>query len=163
MPAPPRQFWLVKSEPETFSFDDLWRAPKRRTMWDGVRNHRARNFMRDSMRVGDGVLFYHSNAKPPGLAGVAKVASKPYPDPTQFDPDDGHFDPKADPEQPIWVLVDIQAVRKAQRFVALDELKQHPELERMMVTQRGSRLSVQPVRPAEWKVCLSLLGLDPEG
>lgn len=156
-----RQFWLMKSEPDVFSFDDLWKAPKRRTMWDGIRNYQARNFMRDVMRIGDGVLYYHSNAKPAGIAGIAKVASKPYADPTQFDPNDSHFDPKADPEHPTWMLVDIQAVKKGCAFVPLDELKGHPKLGDMVVTRRGSRLSVQPVQAAEWKVCLGLLGLDP--
>lgn len=157
-----RQYWLMKSEPSVYSFDDLWAEPGRTTFWDGVRNYRARNLMRDEMRVGDGVLFYHSNAKPPGVAGVARVASEARPDPTQLDPADPHFDPKASAEQPIWMGVLVKGVRRARRFVSLDELKQHPRLRQMMVTQRGARLSVQPVRAAEWKVVLGLLGLPDD-
>jgi len=157
-----RQYWLMKSEPDVFSFDDLWKAPKRRTLWDGVRNYRARNLMRDEMRVGDGVLYYHSNANPPGVAGIAEVVSESYPDPTQFDPKSKYHDPKATPEKPIWELVDIRAVQKGRRFVTLADLKAEPKLADMMVTQRGARLSVQPVRAAEWRVVVRMMGLDPK-
>lgn len=161
MPKRARKYWLMKSEPDVFSYADLERAPARTTLWDGVRNYRARNFMRDEMAVGDGVLYYHSNADPPGVAGVAEVASESYPDPTQFDPKDSHFDPKSDPEEPRWWLVDVRAVAPLERFVSLPELKEHPKLTAMGVTQRGNRLSVQPVTAAEWKVVLGLGGLKP--
>ena len=157
-----RQYWLMKSEPDVFSFTDLWKAPKRRTLWDGIRNYRARNLMRDEMRIGDGVLYYHSNADPPGVAGIAKVVSESYPDPTQFDPKNKYHDPKATPEKPIWELVDIQAVKKGKEFVSLADLKAEPKLSEMMVTQRGARLSVQPVKAAEWRIVLGMMGLDPK-
>ncbi len=156
---PPRKrYWLVKSEPDVFSFDDLWKAPKRTTHWDGVRNYQARNLLRDEMRVGDGVLYYHSNADPPGVAGVAQVARAGYPDPTQFDPADAHYDPGADPDEPRWFVVDVRAVQKLPRFVPLAELKAHPKLASMVVVQRASRLSVQPVTAEEWKSVLALGG-----
>lgn len=155
-------YWLMKSEPDVFSFDDLWKSPKRRTMWDGVRNYQARNFMRDAMRVGDGVLFYHSNATPPGVAGIAKVASEAYDDPTQFDPKDKHFDPKSKPEAPRWQLVDVQAVKKLKEFVPLDELRAQRSLAKMALLQRGQRLSVQPVTRAEWKRVVAMGGLDSD-
>jgi predicted RNA-binding protein with PUA-like domain len=151
----------MKSEPDVFSFDDLWKAKGKRTPWDGVRNYRARNFMRDQMRVGDGVLYYHSNAEPPGVAGVAEVASEPYPDPTQFDPRSKYFDPKSTPEAPRWQLVDVKAVKKLPRFVSLQELKESPELATMGVVQRGNRLSVQPVTAAEWREVLRMGGSKP--
>ncbi len=160
MPRRPVQYWLMKCEPDVFSYEHLERAPKKTTMWDGVRNYRARNFMRDQMAVGDGVLYYHSNADPPGVAGIAEVASEPYPDPTQFDPKDSHFDPKSSPEEPRWWLVDVRAVQKLERFVSLAELKEHPELSEMGVCQRGNRLSVQPVEAAEWRVVRRLGGLS---
>lgn len=153
------RYWLMKSEPEVFSFDDLWKARKRTTPWDGVRNYRARNFMRDEMSVGDGVLYYHSNAKPPGIAGIAEVASEAYPDPTQFDPADSHHDPKSDPEDPRWLLVDVRAVAKIPSFVALDALKENPKLASMGVIQRGNRLSVQPVTAAEWREVRRMAGI----
>ncbi|MEX1025562.1 MAG: EVE domain-containing protein [Planctomycetota bacterium] len=156
-----RRYWLIKSEPETFSFDDLLASPGRTTPWDGVRNYQARNLMRDDMQVGDGVVFYHSNAKPPGIAGFAEVASEAYPDPTQFDPADAHFDSKSDAAAPRWLLVDIAAVEPARRFVPLDELKAEPALAEMAVVQRGSRLSVQPVTAAEWRTVRRLAGLGP--
>jgi predicted RNA-binding protein with PUA-like domain len=155
-------YWLMKSEPDVFSFDDLWRSPKRRTMWDGVRNYQARNFMRDVMRVGDGVLFYHSNTKPPGVAGICEVASEAYDDPTQFDPKDSHFDPKSKREQPRWQLIDIRAIKKLPSYVPLDELKTDRALAQMAVIQRGQRLSVQPVTRAEWKRVLQLGGLKAD-
>ena len=158
MPRRPRRYWLLKSEPNTFSYDDLERAKKKTTPWDGVRNYRARNFMRDEMRVGDGILYYHSNADPPGVAGVAEVASESYPDATQFDPADAHFDKSSKKEDPRWWLIDVRAVKKLPRFVSLAELKDEPRLEQMGVVQRGNRLSVQPVEAAEWKVVLALGG-----
>ena len=158
---PARNYWLMKSEPDVFSFDDLSRAKGRRTPWDGVRNYRARNFMRDQMRVGDGVLYYHSNAEPPGVAGVAEVASRPYPDPTQFDPESRYFDPKSSPQAPRWQLVDVKAVEKLPRFISLAELKASSRLASMGVVQRGNRLSVQPVTGAEWREVLRMGGHKP--
>jgi len=159
MPRRARRYWLVKSEPDVFSFEDLWNAPRRTTLWDGVRNYQARNFMRDDMKRGDGVLYYHSNCKPTGVAGIAEVVREAYPDPTQFDPADAHYDAKSDPADPRWVVVDLKAVRPAERFVTLADLKADPRLGTMGVVQRGNRLSVQPVSAAEWKRVLKLAGL----
>ncbi|QDU68401.1 EVE domain-containing protein [Engelhardtia mirabilis] len=159
MPRRATRYWLMKSEPDVFSFDDLMAAKGRRTMWDGVRNYQARNFMRDDMAVGDGVLFYHSNAKPPGVAGFAEVVREAYPDPTALDPKDPHFDPKSDPEDPRWMLVDIAGVESAPNLVSLEDLKANPKLSEMAVVQRGSRLSVQPVTADEWKVVRKMAGL----
>lgn len=154
-----RRYWLMKSEPDVYSFDDLWKDKGRRTCWDGVRNYRARNFMRDDMKVGDGVLYYHSNAKPPGIAGVAQVVKEGYPDHTQFDPKDSHFDPKSDPDDPRWIMVDIKGVKKAASYVTLDDLKANGKLAEMAVVQRGQRLSVQPVTAKEWREVLKMAGI----
>lgn len=145
-----KRYWLMKTEPESYSIDDLERDGT--TCWDGVRNYQARNFMRDDMKPGDGVLFYHSNASPPGIAGIAEISKEAYPDHTQFDPDDKHFDPKSSPDDPRWLMVDMKFVRKFSEPIPLPELKEQPGLEDMMVTKRGSRLSVQPVTAAEWKI-----------
>ena len=161
MPRRAKQYWLMKSEPDVFSYDDLERAKDRTTLWDGIRNYQARNFMRDEMRVGDGVLYYHSNAHPPGVAGLAEIASEPYPDPTQFDPRSKYHDPKSDPDDPRWVLVDVRAVRPLERFVTLAELKAEPGLADMGVVQKGSRLSIQPVTAAEWKLVQKLAKRAP--
>lgn len=155
MPAK-RNYWLVKSEPDTFSIDDLFAAKGKRTCWDGVRNYTARNFMRDEMKKGDGVLFYHSNARPPGVVGSAEVVKEGYPDPTQFDPEDSHFDPKSDPDDPRWFMVDVRAVEKFPQPVPLDDLKANAKLAGMAVVQRGQRLSVQPVRADEWREVLRM-------
>jgi predicted RNA-binding protein with PUA-like domain len=157
-----RRYWLLKTEPTSFSFDDLWRAKNRRTAWNGVRNHQARNFLRDSMQVGDLVLVYHSSAEPPGVAGMARVASRPRPDPTQFDPTDEHCDPAAQRESPTWYEIDVEALAKAARFVPLEALKSDPRLARMLVVQRGQRLSVQPVQAGEWRAVVEMAGLDPD-
>ena len=143
----------MKSEPDVFSIDDLEATDQE--PWDGVRNYQARNFMRE-MQKGDLVLFYHSNAKPPGVAGVAKVATSSYPDPTQFDPKNKYFDPKSKPEDPRWSLVDVTFVERFARFVPLDELKDEPALTGMHVVQKGSRLSVQPVEKADFKRVLAM-------
>lgn len=156
----PRRFWLVKSEPSSFSFDALWRAPKRRTGWEGVRNHQARNFMRDDMQVGDGVLFYHSSAEPSGIAGLARVASAAYADPSQFDPQSPYFDSRSKREQPTWMQVDIAAVARLPRVLALAELRADARLASLLVLRRGQRLSVMPVTPAEWATVLELAGID---
>jgi len=145
--------WLMKSEPGVFSIDDLSRRGV--AGWDGVRNYQARNFMRD-MRIGDKVFFYHSNALPPGIAGAAEVAKTAYPDSTQFDPKAGHYDPKASPDKPIWLQVDLRFVRKFPRLLSLEELRGVPALADMALFRR-SRLSVQPVTPAQWKAISALL------
>ena len=146
--------WLIKSEPDVFSIDDLKRV--RREPWTGVRNYQARNFMRDEMEIGDLALFYHSNAKPPGVAGIAKVAGKPYPDPLQFDPSSEYHDPKAHPDQPRWMMVDFSFVEKFRRFVPLEELKADAALDGLLVTRRGTRLSITPVEPAHFERIASL-------
>ena len=144
----------MKSEPDDYSIDDLKRD--KRAGWDGVRNYQARNFMRDDMRVGDGVLFYHSNAEPPGIAGIAKVCSKPYPDKTAFNKSDKHFDPKSKKDDPTWFLVDVCFVKKFKKFVSLNELKTDPRFEGMVVTMRGSRLSIQPVSKKHFDIISAL-------
>jgi predicted RNA-binding protein with PUA-like domain len=146
--------WLMKSEPEAFSIDDL--ARKGREPWDGVRNYQARNFMRDGMRVGDGVFFYHSNCAVPGIVGIAEVASDAYPDPSQFDPKSKYFDPASSRDQPRWSLVDVKFVRRLKRTIALDELKTHPELASMPLLRKGNRLSVMPVEAAHWHFIIGL-------
>lgn len=143
----------MKTEPSTYSIDDLKRD--RKTPWSGVRNFQARNFMRDGMRVGDRVLFYHSSVDPAGVAGLAKVASKPYPDPTQFDRESPYFEPRATKEKPVWFLVDVAFVKKLKRLIPLFELRAMPALRKMTLLQRGSRLSVQPVTAAEFKAILA--------
>ena len=154
MPRRRKHYWLMKSEPDTYSIDDLER--ERVAGWDGVRNYQARNFMRDEMRVGDAVLFYHSNAKPPGVAGLARVARAAYPDPTQFDDRSKYFDPKSDPEAPRWWHVDVEFVERFADVVSLEELKADPKLEGMRVIQRGPRLSVQPVDAPHYRRVVTL-------
>lgn len=144
------QYWLMKSEPDEVSIDDALAAPDRTVAWIGVRNYQARNFMRDAMQVGDGVLFYHSSCAEPGIAGLAEVASTSYPDETQFDPHSKYYDPKATPENPRWMMVDVRAVKKT-RLMPLAELRAHPELADMQILRRGNRLSITPVTPAEWR------------
>ena len=139
--------WLMKSEPDVYGYDDLERDG--RTPWDGIRNYQARNFMRDEMKVGDRVLFYHSNTQPPGVAGVAEVVSEPYPDPTQFDPTSRYHDPKSTPEAPRWVLVDVAPERRLPRLVTLAEIKADPALAELPLVRRGNRLSIMPVGEAE--------------
>jgi predicted RNA-binding protein with PUA-like domain len=139
--------WLLKSEPDAYSFGDLERDG--RTPWDGIRNYQARNFMRDEMSVGDRVLYYHSNAQPPGVVGVAEVVSEPYPDPTQFDEASRYHDPKATREEPRWILVDVAPVRRLPRTVTLAEIKDEPALAEMPLVRRGNRLSVMPVSEKE--------------
>lgn len=153
------RFWLFKSEPTAFSFQDLQRAPRRRTCWDGIRNYQARNLLRDEVQKGDGVLFYHSNAKPMAIVGIAKVVREAYPDPTAFDPDHAHFDPKSDPEAPAWLMVDIEVVQAVEPPLPREMLQKTAGLEGMMLLQRGARLSIQPVRPQEWRTILALAGL----
>lgn len=150
-------FWLMKSEPDEFSIDDLVRAPRKTTPWFGVRNYQARNFMRDDMKIGDGVLFYHSSCPAPGITGVAAVSSAPYPDETQFDPKSPYFDAKSTREEPRWVLVDVKLVKKT-RLLTLEQMRAVPALEDMVTLRRGNRLSITPVTPAEWKAITRLIG-----
>lgn len=152
----PATYWLMKSEPDVYGIADLERDGT--TLWDGVRNYQARNFMRDDMKVGDLVLYYHSNAKPPGVAGLAKVASEPYPDPTQFDDNSKYYDPKSTPENPRWVLVDLAFVAAFDDVVSLADLKADDELDGMLVIKKGQRLSIQPVEPHHYKRVLELAG-----
>ena len=150
------RYWLMKSEPDCFSIDDLAAAPDQTTFWDGVRNYQARNFMRDEMQKGDGILFYHSNADPPGIAGLATVVKESYPDFTAFDPQNPHFDAKSKQSDPTWMMVDIKFKRKFSRLLTLAELKSVAELEGMVLLQKGSRLSVQPVTEAQFNCILNL-------
>jgi len=144
------RYWLMKSEPDEASIDDLANAPSRTLPWTGVRNYQARNFMRDSMQLGDGVLFYHSSCPEPGIAGLARVVSHAYPDPTQFDPKSDYFDPKSTRESPRWMLVDVEFVKKTP-LIALAELRKHPPLADMRVLAKGNRLSITPVTETEWR------------
>ena len=144
------RYWLMKSEPGDVSIDDLAEMQNQTVAWYGVRNYQARNFMRNQMSIGDGVFFYHSNCKEPGIAGIAKVSAQAYPDATQFNPKNKYFDPKATREQPRWFNVDVQLVKKI-ALIPLDELRRHPELAQMRTLQRGNRLSITPLDPAEWK------------
>lgn len=150
-----RRYWLLKSEPEAFSIHDLARAPKQTTAWDGVRNYQARNFLR-AMQIGDQVLFYHSNADPPSVVGVAEVVKAAYPDATQFDRGDAHYDPSSHPDQPRWDMVDVRFVRQFTVPLPLDLLRKQVGLKRMELLRKGSRLSVQPVRQEEWKEIIRL-------
>ncbi|MDW8468739.1 MAG: EVE domain-containing protein [Burkholderiales bacterium] len=150
------RYWLMKSEPRECSFDDVLAAPKRTTAWTGVRNYQARNFMRDAMRPGDGVLFYHSSCAEPGIAGIAEVASTAYPDPTQFDPESPYYDPRATRAAPRWVCVDVRALRRIP-FIGLSELRRHAALRDMTVLRRGNRLSITPVTAAEWRYIVQKL------
>jgi predicted RNA-binding protein with PUA-like domain len=150
-------YWLMKSEPDEFSIDDLVRAPRRRTAWFGVRNYQARNFMRDAMKVGDGVLFYHSSCPVPGIAGIARVASAAYPDESQFDRKSPYYDASSKREAPRWMLVDVELVKKT-RLMPLEEMRGYRELQDMAVLRRGNRLSITPVTPQEWRFILEILG-----
>ena len=149
------RYWLMKSEPTSFSIQDLQKVRGQTTSWDGVRNFQARNFMR-AMKQGDQVLFYHSSADPPAVMGIAEVVKEAYPDHTAFDPKDRHYDPKSKPDKPLWDMVDIQLVRVFRQPIPLGRLREERGLKRMELLRRGSRLSVQPVRPDEWKIVLRL-------
>ena len=150
------RYWLMKSEPDDVSFDDVLAAPQQTVSWYGVRNYQARNFMRDAMSAGDGVLFYHSSCAVPGVAGIAEVASGPYPDATQFDPASKYHDPKATQETPRWISVDVRAVEQG-RYLPLSEMRAIPALEDMVLLQKGSRLSVSPVTEGEWNAVVALV------
>ena len=149
-------YWLMKSEPEECSVDDVLAMPNATVPWFGVRNYQARNFMRDQMRLGDGVLFYHSSCAQPGVVGLAEVASTPYPDATQFDANSKYFDPKSSIEAPRWQLVDVRVSRKT-RTLGLAELRAHIDLTEMVLLRRGNRLSITPITAPEWNTILSLL------
>lgn len=152
--------WLVKCEYDTCTFDQIKDRPDSTGRWRGVRNYQARNFMRDAMRVGDGVLFHHSGCAEPGIAGVAEVASAPVPDPSQFDPASRYFDPGSAPDSPRWIMVNVRALRKS-RLVSLAELRSHAELAEMVVLRRGNRLSITPVTAAQWRFITERL-IPPE-
>lgn len=154
LPAP--RYWLMKSEPAECSIDDALAAANATVPWTGVRNYQARNFMRDGMQVGDGVLFYHSSCAVPGIAGLGRVASGTRTDPTQFDPESPYYDPTSAPDQPRWLLLDVQALRKT-RLLGLAELRNHPDLAALRVLQRGNRLSITPVEAAHWAQIVALL------
>ena len=149
-------YWLMKSEPGECSIDDLVRLPKQTVPWTGVRNYQARNYMRDQMRLGDGVLFYHSSCPEPGIAGIAEVASGPYPDASQFDASSPYYDPKATKEQPRWIHVDVKLVRKT-RLLGLADMRGLPQLANMLVLKRGNRLSITPVSTVDWRATLAVL------
>ena len=153
-------YWLMKSEPAEVSVDDALAAPRATVAWTGVRNYQARNFMRDAMRVGDGVLFYHSSCAEPGIVGIARVASAAYPDPTQFDPSSPYHDPASKREEPRWLLVDVQVLRKT-RTLGLPELRADPQLQDLVVLKKGNRLSITPVEARHWQLVLGLLGVPP--
>ncbi len=150
-----RQYWLMKSEPDEFSIDDLRRSKNGTARWDGVRNYQARNFLRDDFEAGDAVLFYHSSCDSPGIAGEAVVVRKGYPDPSAFDPDSSYYDPKSDPTRPVWYSVDVKFVRACRNIITRPALAAMPELKTMLVLKRGIRLSVQPVTESEWRVILN--------
>lgn len=143
-------YWLMKSEPEECSVDDALAAKNSTVPWVGVRNYQARNFMRDGMKIGDGVLFYHSSCAEPGIVGIARVASTAYPDPTQFDAKSPYYDPKSKREEPRWLLVDVQVVKKIPN-ITLPELRARPELEELIILRKGNRLSITPVEPKHWQ------------
>jgi len=148
--------WLMKSEPDTFGIDDLRARPEQTEHWDGVRNYQARNMMRDQMRIGDQVFFYHSNCSEPGIVGIAEIVREAYPDFTAFDPDDKHFDPKSDPDKPTWFMVDVRFVRKFKHTISLRELKAMPELAELALVRRGNRLSIMPVTAEQWQLIIAL-------
>ena len=149
-------YWLMKSEPSECSIDDLGAAPRQTVAWVGVRNYQSRNYMRDQMRVGDGVLFYHSSCPQPGVAGLAEVASAAYPDATQFEPGNDYYDAKSSRAEPRWLHVDVRLVRKT-KLLSLHEMRQAPTLATMLVLRRGNRLSITPVTAAEWRAVNKLL------
>jgi predicted RNA-binding protein with PUA-like domain len=160
-PMPVARYWLMKSEPTAFSFNALVRSPSSTNHWDGVRNYQARNYMRE-MRVGDKVLFYHSNCDPPAIVGIAVVAREVYPDHTQFDPNDANYDPRATRQKPIWEMVDLRAINACRSPVSLRVLRGTCGLTKMVLLRKGSRLSVQPVSPEEWKIISKISSKRPD-
>ena len=156
--AKSQNYWLFKSEPSVFSIEDLANAPKKTTFWDGVRNYQARNTLRDSIKKGDLVFYYHSNSEPSGIAGIAEVVKEGYPDHTAFDENDDHFDPKSNKKNPTWFMVDVKHVKTFKNIVSLDDMRAMPALKNMAVLQKGSRLSVQPVTASEWDAIVKKFG-----
>jgi predicted RNA-binding protein with PUA-like domain len=150
------RYWLMKSEPSTFSIDDLAKRPKQTEPWDGVRNYQVRNWLRDEMKVGDQAFFYHSSCETPGITGIIEIVKAGYPDVTAFNPKHHHYDIKSNPEKPSWYCVDVKLVRKFKRLISLTEIRNHPALQSMRLLQKGSRLSITPITPQEWKVILAL-------
>ncbi len=144
------KYWLIKSEPNTFSIEDLSKSKNQTTYWDGVRNYQARNYMRDEMKLGDKIIFYHSNSEPPGAAGICEVVKEAYPDFTAFDPENPHYDPKSKKDNPAWMMVDVKFVKKFSKLVSLSEIKSNKKLQKMKLVQPGSRLSVMPVTKDEF-------------
>jgi predicted RNA-binding protein with PUA-like domain len=151
-----KRYWLLKTEPGCFSIDDLKKLPNGTEHWDGVRNYQARNMLRDDIKKGDEAFFYHSKSKPMGIAGICSITRSGYPDFTAENPEEQHFDPKHTADNPIWYMVDVKFKRKFKEVITLEQLKKTPGLEKMVLTQRGSRLSVQPVTPAEWAIIMKL-------
>ena len=149
-------YWLMKSEPDTFGINDLCNKPGQTEHWDGVRNYQARNMMRDDMKLGDQVFFYHSNCDVPGIVGIMEVVREGYPDFSAFDPDDPHFDPKSDPANPRWMMVDVRYVKTLSRVISLKELKGYPELADLALIRRGNRLSIMPVSATQWDFIVGL-------
>jgi predicted RNA-binding protein with PUA-like domain len=150
------KYWLMKSEPDAFGIDDLAKCPGKKDHWDGIRNYQVRNMMRDEMKKGDEAFFYHSNCKEPGIVGIMKVVKEAYPDFTAFDPNSKYYDPKSDPANPRWLMVDMKLVRKFKRTISLQELKNYKTLEDMLILRRGNRLSVTPVSKKQWDYILKL-------
>ncbi len=151
-----KKYWLMKSEPDVFGIDDLEKAPNKTDHWDGVRNYQARNFMRDEMSEGDLILFYHSNAKPPGIAGIAEVAKEGYPDFTAFDKASKYYDPKSDSDNPRWIMIDIRFKRKFPNLISLGQLRGETQLKNMKILQKGNRLSITPVTKSEFDHILQM-------
>jgi predicted RNA-binding protein with PUA-like domain len=151
-----RKYWLFKSEPSSYSYADLFNETDKTAEWDGVRNYQARNMMRDDMKVGDGVLFYHSSTNPLAVVGTARIVREGYPDNTAWDPQDRHYDSKSTVDNPVWMMVDIQADQEFGKPVTLQEIKENPRLQNMMVARRGMRLSIQPVTQDEWDEIVAL-------
>lgn len=151
-----RRYWLLKTEPTSFSFDDLWKSPGRTTAWDGVRNYQARNMLRDEMQPGDLAFIYHSSSDPTGIAGIAEITRGGYPDSTAFDPGDDHYDSKGSRESPSWYTVDVKAVKPFRELITLERLRSVKGLEKMVLLKKGSRLSVQPVSADEWEIIAGL-------
>lgn len=151
------QYWLMKSEPETFGIEHLQRAPKSTHCWDGVRNYQARNFMRDTMQIGDQVFFYHSNCKVPGIVGIATIVSDSYPDHTAFNPDSKYFDPKSNPAKPRWFMRDIKLVEKFNNIISISDLRNNENLQNMLILRTGNRLSITPVTAQEWRAIIKMV------
>lgn len=150
------RYWLFKSEPSTFSIDDLSHRPKQTEPWNGVRNYQVRNMLRDEIKKGDLAFFYHSSCTPPGIAGMVEIVKEGYPDFTAWDPQSPYFDPKSTSEHARWYMVDVKLVKKFKRFIPLDEIKNQPKLKNMLITRKGNRLSITPITKEEWKAILTL-------